>query len=154
MTVMDQTIDWEELSSLAIDAMTRAYCPYSGFPVGAAGLTADGRMVSGSNVENASYGCGLCAECSMVSALIASGGGRLIAVACVNGNREPVAPCGRCRQLIYEHGGDDCLVKMPHGVMSMRDVLPGAFGPLNLGEVPTALAPSSHRGAHETPEGQ
>ncbi len=128
-------IDWEQLTARAVEAMEKAYCPYSNFPVGAAGLTADGRIVAGSNVENAAYGCGLCAECSMVSELISSGGGTLIAVACVNGNKEPVAPCGRCRQVIFEHSGNTCLVHMPEGIMPMSQVLPGAFGPSNLAEV-------------------
>ena len=134
-------VDWQRLSALAVEAMERADCPYSGFPVGAAGLTADGRLVSGCNVENAGYGCTLCAECSMVSELVRTGGGRLVAVACVNGNKEPVAPCGRCRQVIYEHGGDECVVLMPAGAMTMREVLPGAFGPDDLGEVAGAAAP-------------
>ncbi|WP_268876480.1 cytidine deaminase [Actinomyces culturomici] len=140
---MNDTIDaatWERLTSLAVEAMKRAYCPYSGYPVGAAGLTTDGRWVSGSNVENASYGCGLCAECSMVSELVATGGGRLAAVACVNGNGESIVPCGRCRQLIFEHGGNDCVVLMPTGPMPMSEVLPGAFGPADLDEVASAAS--------------
>ena len=118
-------INWEELKDLAISAMEQAYCPYSGFPVGAAGLTTDGHTYSGCNVENAGYGITLCAECGMVSQMVRSGG-------------EPVAPCGRCRQLIFEHGGNDCLVLMPDGVMSMKQVLPGAFGPHDLTEVASA----------------
>ena len=133
---MDPTdIDWDDLLAEAIEAMKHAYCPYSNFPVGAAGLTADGRLVSGCNVENAGYGCTLCAECSMVSELVRTGGGRLVAVACVNGNKEPVAPCGRCRQVIYEHGGDECVVLMPAGAM------PGAFGREVLGGVAGTAAP-------------
>lgn len=138
---MSITVDdaaWDELRAAAIDAMQRAYSPYSGYPVGAAGLAADGRIVVGSNIENASYGCGHCAETSMVSDLIRTGGGKLLAVACVNGNSESVVPCGRCRQVIFEHGGSDCLVLMPTGPMPMREVLPQAFGPDDLDEVPTA----------------
>ena len=131
-------INWEDLQDLAISAMEQAYCPYSGFPVGAAGLTTDGQTYSGCNVENAGYGVTLCAECGMVSQMVRSGGGRLVAVVAVNGNCEPVAPCGRCRQLIFEHGGNDCLVLMPEGVMTMKQVLPGAFGPHDLTEVPSA----------------
>ena len=131
-------INWEDLQDLAISAMEQAYCPYSGFPVGAAGLTTDGQTYSGCNVENAGYGATLCAECGMVSQMVRSGGGRLAAVVAVNGNCEPVAPCGRCRQLIFEHGGNDCLVLMPEGVMTMKQVLPGAFGPHDLTEVPSA----------------
>ena len=97
------TIDWDALLGVAIDAMTRAYCPYSHFPVGAAGLSADGRIVSGCNVENAGYGVTLCAECGMVSDLIRTGGGTLVAVVAVNGDRVPVAPCGRCRHLPGPH---------------------------------------------------
>ena len=131
-------IQWEELQELAISAMEHAHCPYSGFPVGAAGMTADGKLYSGCNVENAGYGVTLCAECGMVSQMVRSGGGRLVAVVAVNGNREPVAPCGRCRQLIFEHGGHDCQVLMPEGVTTMRQVLPGAFGPHDLTEVASA----------------
>ena len=131
-------INWEDLQDLAISAMEQAYCPYSGFPVGAAGLTTDGQTYSGCNVENAGYGVTLCAECGMVSQMVRSGGGRLAAVVAVNGNCEPVAPCGRCRQLIFEHGGNDCLVLMPEGVMTMKQVLPGALGPHDLTEVPSA----------------
>jgi cytidine deaminase len=112
--------------------MERAYAPYSRFPVGAAGLVEDGRVVAGCNVENASYGVGLCAECGLVSALHASGGGRLVAVACVDGHGDPLMPCGRCRQLLWEHGGPELLLATPKGVRPMREVLPDAFGPENL----------------------
>ncbi len=105
----------------------RAYAPYSGFPVGAAALTEDGRVVTGCNVENASYGLSLCAECGVVSALHASGGGRLIALVCVNGSGAVLMPCGRCRQLLWEHGGPNCLVQTPSGIQPMSDVLPSAF---------------------------
>lgn len=131
---------WERLTAAAVEAMERAYCPYSGFPVGAAGLVDDGRTVSGCNVENAGYGVTLCAECGMVSDLVRSGGGRLVAVAIVNGNGEPCAPCGRCRQVIYEHGGDECVVLMATGPMPMSEVMPGGFGPKDLDEVATAAA--------------
>src|SRR5262245_47764832 len=125
-------IDWEALRSAARAAMGHAYAPYSGFPVGAAGLTDDGRIVSGCNVENASYGVGLCAECGMVSALHGTGGGRLVAVAVVERHGEPVMPCGRCRQLLWEHGGPDMLLETTRGVRPMSEVLPDAFGPANL----------------------
>ena len=144
------TIDWVALLGVAIDAMTHAYCPYSHFPVGAAGLSADGRIVSGCNVENAGYGVTLCAECGMVSDLIRTGGGTLVAVVAVNGDRVPVAPCGRCRQLIYEHGGPSCLVLMPGGVADMTQVLPGAFGPYDLEEAAsrgTARSDDAHDAA-------
>lgn len=125
-------VDWSALRAAARDVMARAYAPYSGFRVGVAGLVDDGRVVVGCNVENASYGVGLCAECGMVSALHASGGGRLVAVACVGPDGEPLMPCGRCRQLLWENGGADCLLSTPRGVRPMREVLPDAFGPQDL----------------------
>ena len=104
MTKVDESV-WETLHASALDAASRAYCPYSGYPVGAAALADDGRLVTGCNVENAAYGVGLCAECGLVSDLVRGGGGRLIAFVCVNGLGEPIPPCGRCRQLLWEHGG-------------------------------------------------
>ena len=121
-------IDWEALRAQAREAMRTAYAPYSRFPVGVAGLVDDGRVVSGCNVENAAYGVGLCAECGMVGQLHRTGGGRLVAVACVNGAGEPLMPCGRCRQLLWEHGGASCLLDTPLGVRTMEQVLPQAFG--------------------------
>ena len=128
-------VDWAALTDLAVEAMHTAYAPYSHFPVGVAGLVDDGRWVSGCNVENAAYGVGLCAECGMVSQLLRTGGGRLVAVACVNADGEPLMPCGRCRQLLWEHGGPDCLLQTPQGVLPMREVLPQAFGPDDLRHV-------------------
>ncbi len=125
-------IDWEHLRDQARTVMQNAYAPYSHFPVGVAGLTSDGRVVTGCNVENASYGIGLCAECGMVSDLIRTGGGRLVAVACVDGNGNALMPCGRCRQLIWEHGGPECLVDSVSGPLAMKDLLPEAFGRENL----------------------
>ncbi|GAA5000922.1 cytidine deaminase [Kitasatospora paranensis] len=124
--------DWEALRSAAREAMSRAYAPYSKYPVGAAALVDDGRVVSGCNVENASYGLGLCAECGLVSALYATGGGRLTAFTCVDGAGALLMPCGRCRQLLYEHGGPELLVDLPSGVKTMDEVLPDAFGPERL----------------------
>ena len=121
-------IDWEALRAQAREAMRTAYAPYSRFPVGVAGLVDDGRVVSGCNVENAAYGVGLCAECGMVGQLHRTGGGRLVAVACVNGAGAPLMPCGRCRQLLWEHGGASCLLDTPLGVRTMEQVLPQAFG--------------------------
>src|SRR4029079_9241961 len=100
-------IDWAGLRAAAIEAMRHAYAPYSKFPVGAAAVVDDGRVVVGCNVENASYGVGVCAEFGLVSALTASGGGRLLAMVCVGGDGEFLMPCGRCRQLLFEHGGPD-----------------------------------------------
>jgi cytidine deaminase len=108
--------------------MTHAYAPYSEFPVGVAALVDDGRVVVGCNVENASYGVTLCAECGLVSSLCATGGGRLVAVTCCDANEALLMPCGRCRQLLWEHGGPDLLVDTPSGVRQMRDLLPDAFG--------------------------
>lgn len=121
-------VDWDGLRQAAIDVMERAYAPYSNFPVGVAGLVDDGRVVVGCNVENAAYGVALCAECGMVSALHASGGGRLVAVACVDKHGHPLMPCGRCRQLLWENGGPECLVATARGVRPMSEILPDAFG--------------------------
>ena len=125
---------WEELRAAAVEAMGHAYAPYSRFKVGVAGRVDDGRIVSGCNVENASYGVGLCAECGMVSALHASGGGRLVAVVCVDQHGAALMPCGRCRQLLWEHGGADCLLETVSGIRPMSEVLPDAFGPDDLVE--------------------
>ncbi|WP_078843866.1 cytidine deaminase [Streptomyces albus] len=113
--------------------MSRAYAPYSGFPVGAAALTADGRTVTGCNVENAAYGVALCAECGLISELVAGGGGRLTAFTCCGRDGERLMPCGRCRQLLWEHGGPDLLVDTPSGIRPMTEVLPDAFGADDLG---------------------
>ncbi len=126
-------IDWPALRRLALEAMGRAYAPYSQYPVGAAALVDDGRTVAGCNVENASYGLGLCAECGLVSALHASGGGRLVAFACVDSRGDVLMPCGRCRQLLWEHGGPDLLLDTPEGIKPMIEVLPMAFGRESLG---------------------
>ena len=121
-------VDWPALRAAAVDAMHHAYVPYSKFPVGVAGLVDDGRLVVGCNVENASYGVGLCAECGLVSQLHLTGGGRLVAVACVDRHGDALMPCGRCRQLLWEDGGPDCLLDTPSGVRPMTEVLPEAFG--------------------------
>jgi cytidine deaminase len=125
-------IDWPVLRDAAREAMSHAYAPYSNFPVGAAALVDDGRIVSGCNVENASYGVGLCAECGLVSSLQATGGGRLVAFACVDGAGAALMPCGRCRQLLYEFGGRELVLDTPEGIKPMTEVLPQAFGPENL----------------------
>ncbi|WP_265520915.1 cytidine deaminase [Oerskovia flava] len=128
------TVDWPALRAAARAVMERAYAPYSGFPVGAAAFADDGRLVVGANVENAAYGVTLCAECSLVSALVGSGGGRLVAFTCVDKHGDTLMPCGRCRQLLWEHGGPDLLVETVRGIKTMRDVLPDAFGPQDLEE--------------------
>jgi cytidine deaminase len=114
--------------------MLNAYAKYSGFPVGAAALVHDGRIVVGCNVENASYGLTLCAECGVVSSLYSTGGGRLVALSCVDGNGAPLMPCGRCRQLLWEHGGPQLLIDGPEGPLRMSDLLPHAFGEQDLDE--------------------
>ena len=121
-------IDWNKLTTAATEAMHNAYAPYSNYPVGAAALVDDGRISSGANVENASYGLGLCAECSMVSELFRTGGGRLVAFACVNGQGETIMPCGRCRQLLNEHAAPNMLLQTVSGIKTMAEVLPDAFG--------------------------
>jgi cytidine deaminase len=125
-------VDWDALRDAARDALKYAYSPYSHYPVGAAALVDDGRVVAGANVENASYGVTLCAECSLVSQMRMTGGGRLVAFACVDGHGNCLMPCGRCRQLLYEFGGDELLVDTPKGVQPMAEVLPQAFGPQHL----------------------
>ncbi|MFD3519549.1 cytidine deaminase [Streptomyces sp. NPDC058653] len=122
------SIDWGALREAARDAMSRAYAPYSGFPVGAAARVDDGRTVTGCNVENASYGLGLCAECGLVSHLHATGGGRLTHFTCVDGAGEPLVPCGRCRQLLSEFGGPGLLLDTPAGILPLSEMLPQAFG--------------------------
>lgn len=127
-------IDWERLIGEAKAAADRAYAPYSEFRVGAAGLCDDGRIVTGCNVENASYGMTLCAECGLVSALHATGGGRLVAVAVASGSGRPCTPCGRCRQLLFEHGGPDCLVDGDGTARPLSELLPDGFGPDRIAE--------------------
>ena len=123
---------WPRLREAAVQALARAYAPYSGFPVGAAALTEDGRLLTGANVENAAYGVTLCAECSLVSELFRTGGGRLHRFVCVDARGEALMPCGRCRQLLHEHRGADLQVLTPLGVRGMEEILPQAFGPENL----------------------
>lgn len=125
-------VDWEALHTAAVAISQRAYAPYSNYPVGVAGLTDEGDIVVGCNVENASYGLGLCAECGMVSQLKAQGGGRLVAVYCVDGRGQALMPCGRCRQLLWEHGGATCLLMTPEGILPLSEILPQAFGPEHL----------------------
>lgn len=148
--MMVQEIDWAALNQAAKHAQFNAYVPYSNYPVGAAGLTADGRIVSGCNVENASYGLTLCAECSMISdlyrartdengnLLFAEGHGdhsnrdKLVAVVILDQLNQPLAPCSRCRQLISEHGEPGCLIQTAAGLRTIEQLLPDAFGPRDL----------------------
>lgn len=128
-------IDWDDLRHAATEAMGRAYAPYSRYPVGAAALVSDGRIVTGCNVENASYGIGLCAECGLVSNLQLSGGGHLVAFVCVNADGDTIMPCGRCRQLLYEFALPGMLLETVSGIRTIDEVLPDAFGPSDLDEV-------------------
>jgi cytidine deaminase len=143
---MRPDVDWAALRAAAVEVRRLAYAPYSNFPVGVAALVDDGRIVVGCNVENASYGVTLCAECGMVSALHATGGGRLVALACVDGVGEPLMPCGRCRQLLWEHGGPRCLVDARPAPLRLEQLLPEAFGPADLDRPPGAAM------AHLLPE--
>jgi cytidine deaminase len=136
-------IDWELLHREAITAMGRAYSPYSHYPVGVAAVVDDGRLLSACNVENASYGLGLCAECGLVSALAATGGGRLVAMVCVDGEGAFLTPCGRCRQLLFEHGGPSMLVATEGGSTTVAELLPGAFGPKDLEALANKAAAST-----------
>jgi cytidine deaminase len=128
-------IVWTQLRDQARHATTTSYAPYSHVTVGACAITDDGRFVVGANVENASYGLTLCAECSLVSDLTRLGGGRLRAVSIVAGDGQPIIPCGRCRQLLFEHGGNELLVDAGEGVdpTPLGELLPRAFGPEDLG---------------------
>lgn len=139
---MTEDFDWAGLRAEAVAVAARAYAPYSGFPVGAAAMVDDGRLVVGCNVENAGYGVTLCAECGLVSSLVAGGGGRLTHFTCVDARGEVIMPCGRCRQLLWEHGGAALLVLTPQGVQRMDQVLPQAFGPEDLDRVNPTDGPS------------
>jgi cytidine deaminase len=132
MSLPDDGFDWEALRAQAVEAMGHAYAPYSHFPVGAAAVVDDGRVVTGCNVENAAYGVTLCAECGVVSQLHITGGGRLTHFVCVDGRGAVIMPCGRCRQLLWENGGAELLLWTVSGVKPMTEVLPDAFGPEDL----------------------
>ena len=127
-------IEWAALRAAATEALGWSYSPYSNFPVGAAALVDDGRIVQGANVENASYGVGLCAECGLVSNLAATGGGKLVAFSCVDGHGNVLMPCGRCRQLLYEFSAPGMLLETVSGIKTIDEVLPDAFGPRQLAE--------------------
>ncbi|ALI25611.1 cytidine deaminase [Mycolicibacterium fortuitum] len=129
---MTVDLDWNLLRDKAIEVSAHAYAPYSGFPVGAAALADDGRVVTGCNVENVSYGLGLCAECAVVCALHSGGGGRLLALSCVGPDGEVLMPCGRCRQVLLEHGGPELLIDHRNGPRPLHELLPDAFGPEDL----------------------
>ncbi len=128
-------IDWDALQLAAVDVGRLAYAPYSGYPVGAAAQADDGRVLVGCNVENAAYGVVLCAECGVVSQLAATGGGRLTALVCVNANGESILPCGRCRQLLWEHGGPELAIMTAAGVKPLAELFPDGFGTVDLARV-------------------
>lgn len=130
--VASHDVTWTELRARAEVIREHAYAPYSKFPVGAAAVTDTGRIIVGCNVENASYGLTLCAECSLVSALRASGDQKLLAFVCVNGAGELLMPCGRCRQLLLEFAAPEFRILTARGPLTLRDLLPDAFGPNDL----------------------
>lgn len=136
-------IDWDALRLAANEAMQKSYSPYSNFPVGAAALVDDGRIISGCNVENASYGVGLCAECALVSSLHMTGGGKLVAFTCVDGHGNILMPCGRCRQLLYEFSAEGMILETVSGFKTIDDVLPDAFGPRQLAAYAESTAASN-----------
>ncbi|MDJ0395929.1 cytidine deaminase [Rhodococcus sp. G-MC3] len=125
-------VDWKTLRDNAHRVMRQAYAPYSSYPVGAAALVDDDRIVIGCNVENVSYGLGLCAECGLVANLHSTGGGRLVAFTCCDSRGARLMPCGRCRQLLFEFGGVDLLVDTDAGPVRLAELLPAAFGPDDL----------------------
>jgi cytidine deaminase len=127
-------VDWDALRAVAVSARSHAYVPYSNFPVGVAAIVDDGRVISGANVENASYGLTLCAECALVSMLHMTGGGKLVAFTCVDGKGNLLMPCGRCRQLLFEHSAEGMLLETVSGIHTIDEVIPDAFGPRTLQE--------------------
>ena len=127
-------IDWDSLRARAREALTHAYVPYSHFPVGVAAIVDDGRILTGANVENASYGLTQCAECALVSSLHMTGGGKLVAFTCVDGHGNALMPCGRCRQLLFEHSAEGMLLETVSGIKTIDEVIPDAFGPRTLVE--------------------
>ncbi|MHB1576881.1 MAG: cytidine deaminase [Candidatus Dormibacteria bacterium] len=122
-------IDWPALRGAAREVAALAFAPWSQLHVGAAGLTDQGWIARGCNVENASYGLSLCAECGLVSGLRSGGAERLLAVSVVTQDGLPLAPCGRCRQLLLEHGGRDLAVDQgpDSPPITLGELLPLAF---------------------------
>ncbi|MEE4022429.1 cytidine deaminase [Gordonia sp. PKS22-38] len=129
---MPAEVDWKLLRDNAQAMIGRAYAPYSGFPVGAGGLTTEGRVVRGCNVENVSYGLGICAEVALVANLVSAGRQRLVAVSVCDARGAILMPCGRCRQVLLEHGGPEVVVDHPDGPRRLAELLPDAFGPDDL----------------------
>ena len=128
-------MDWAALRGAAVEAMRHAYAPYSNFPVGAAALVDDGRIIVGCNVENASYGLTICAERAAVCAAVSAGALRFRRAVVVSDVDPPAAPCGACRQVLAEFGLD-----LPIEAVGIRravtwklsELLPAAFGPEQL----------------------
>jgi cytidine deaminase len=130
-----EAVDWDALRARAREVAALAYAPYSGVRVGAAALIDDGRVVVGCNVENASIGLTTCAENGVASALAATGGGHIVALAVVAGDGEYLAPCGRCRQVLSEFADPDMVVDAgPDGTVTLGELLPGAFRPSDLAD--------------------
>jgi cytidine deaminase len=142
MSVAHSEAGWATLRSAAVEAARSSYSPYSGLAVGAAAVVDDGRIVTGCNVENASYGLTLCAECTLVGQLRLTGGGRLVALACRSADGQLLMPCGRCRQVLHEFGGDDLLVDTPVGAQQLGVLLPMAFTMQTAGTAPSANGPA------------
>ncbi|MBA4022033.1 MAG: cytidine deaminase [Gordonia sp.] len=142
---MAPEVNWKLLRTKALDAMRGAYAPYSDYPVGAAALVDDGRFVTGCNVENVSYGLGLCAECTLAGNLHITGGGRLLALSCTDSRGEVLMPCGRCRQVLLEHGGTEMLIDHADGPRPLGQLLPDSFGPADL-EAGRLASGGEHRG--------
>uniref|UniRef100_A0A914XRP6 Cytidine deaminase n=1 Tax=Panagrolaimus superbus TaxID=310955 RepID=A0A914XRP6_9BILA len=128
----------KKLVAAALVAMDKAYIPYSHFPVGAALLTEDGNIITGGNVENASYGGTICAERSAVVRAIAEGHRKFKGIVVATNSLKPASPCGLCRQFMFEFG--DFPVIMISGksdevtTTSVKDLLPGGFGPQSLAD--------------------
>ena len=130
-----EEVDWSYLRRLATEAAQHAYAPYSRLQVGAAAIAsnADGlRVVVGCNVENASLGLSLCAECALIGQLHLTGGGKLVAIVAVDGAGNILTPCGRCRQLLMEQGGPNLWVQGINGPRPHSELLPDWFGPEDL----------------------
>jgi cytidine deaminase len=127
----------EDLIAAAREAMSRAYAPYSNFPVGAALRAGNGKIYSGCNVENAAYPEGLCAEASAIAAMVGDGAQQIVEV-CVMGQGEPlVTPCGGCRQKIREFAAGSAAIHVcgPQGIrktVTLEELLPLSFGPGHL----------------------
>ncbi|MBO9396654.1 cytidine deaminase [Shimia sp. R9_1] len=123
----------KSLETLAFEVRENAYAPYSNFKVGAAILSEGGVKYAGCNVENIAYPEGTCAEAGAIAAMVAAGETRLTEVFVVADSKQPVSPCGGCRQKLAEFGGKDTKVTLANleGVrvsMTMAELLPGAFG--------------------------